>query len=74
MIGVPVYTISKKRPKTEEEPYFCCAPKAQADCQARKARRLSTLQDASGRVEEAELVIDNDHSDVEVENAGTVTI
>ena len=44
------------------------------DYQVRKARHLSALEDASERAEEEEQVIDNGHFDVEVENAGTVTI
>ena len=74
----PVYYFdnSNKRQRTEEdsEESFCCEHQAQARYQAREARRLSLLQDATERAEEAEQVIDNGHSDAKPQDVEIITI
>ena len=66
MWGTPVYYIddTNKRQgiKEEDKHVFYCEHQEQAQYQAREARRLSFLQDATKRAEEVEQVIDNSYS------------
>ena len=73
-IGAPVYMIPKKRIRTyNKDRIFCCEYNAKADAeyQVKQARKAVLKLKVIKRVEEAELVIDNGHSNAEPD---TITI